>query len=804
MKKLFYALGIIALMWIVSGCVDPVDNTPNPDYDPVKDAVTTKFIINIAPSSGSTETKMTANSVQAAGNFRGMENATLFTFRAPHDGMKVSQVEDDGSGNHVLATAYYPMTTIFGADAPITAANSNRIITLTLPRETNTLIFYGQAITGTTADEYNEYGGLQYTGIYKDLTRIGCNAMPRLDTLDVNVRSDFLTIGDVILEVMNTLFKTGINNVDAEGWQNLEFKLSGEGKSDTGDYDFSGKKLLWSAFSGVKSGEQNSPVAALFGNNNVPATPLEQVLGITYDAMVHLNEIGSDPNKVKELRAGSGPALFRQARDLYTVVTSSLTSTPMDDNEKVALCIFKEIKKYIEYFFDTDGAGTLIAWKNLYTTSEADGIIKNISTTLRINPNRSEGDINNHTKYTIAQYPFHFNLPMGAVTLIAAPAASGNAYQYQRYDISMEKMGGGSMTVFDYTYPPALVYYGNSRIRMTEANDVTNNSFPNGVVAWESYDAWKAKNAGWQDSSHVTINTRGVAMSDNVHYGNAMLQTTVKFSQQALNQGLLDNNLAVNGDPNKTIWIGGGTTSLGSVDTCTLQLTGILIGGQPNHVGWNYLPCSWYDDDDKLHSLSYTRMVYDKRMNGATAVQDGNTGVYTYPLDLPIASTATATSPNYTLVFDNYVAAETDEQAAQKIVYIALEFKNMLGTDFWGNANMVREGGTFYLLGKLELTDSLISGFPWANASPIMPPYYTADVAASGTEPAHKKGDTKHIVRVFMQDFVTKANFVIGREALQAAYVTVPDLRTAKMSFGLSVDLSWANGLVFNDVVLGK
>ena len=85
-----------------------------------------------------------------------------------------------------------------------------------------------------------------------------------------------------------------------------------------------------------------------------------------------------------------------------------------------------------------------------------------------------------------------------------------------------------------------------------------------------------------------------------------------------------------------------------------------------------------------------------------------------------------------------------------------------------------------------------------------MPPYYEEDVAASDEEPAHKKGDTKHIVRVFMEDFITEANFVIGPYALQAAYVTVPDLRTAKMSFGLSVDLSWASGLVFNDVVLGK
>ena len=51
---------------------------------------------------------------------------------------------------------------------------------------------------------------------------------------------------------------------------------------------------------------------------------------------------------------------------------------------------------------------------------------------------------------------------------------------------------------------------------------------------------------------------------------------------------------------------------------------------------------------------------------------------------------------------------------------------------------------------------------------------------------------------------MTEANFVIGEESLKKAMVTVPDLRSAQMSVGLSVDLKWSTGLIFNNVILGQ
>ena len=57
---------------------------------------------------------------------------------------------------------------------------------------------------------------------------------------------------------------------------------------------------------------------------------------------------------------------------------------------------------------------------------------------------------------------------------------------------------------------------------------------------------------------------------------------------------------------------------------------------------------------------------------------------------------------------------------------------------------------------------------------------------------------------MFIQDFMTTANFVLGETSLQHAYATVPDLRSTQISLGLSVDLKWQTGLTFNEVVLGE
>ena len=48
---------------------------------------------------------------------------------------------------------------------------------------------------------------------------------------------------------------------------------------------------------------------------------------------------------------------------------------------------------------------------------------------------------------------------------------------------------------------------------------------------------------------------------------------------------------------------------------------------------------------------------------------------------------------------------------------------------------------------------------------------------------------------------MTTAVFKLSADALKSAYYTMPDLRTSNMSLGLSVDLEWETGYVFDDLV---
>ena len=118
---------------------------------------------------------------------------------------------------------------------------------------------------------------------------------------------------------------------------------------------------------------------------------------------------------------------------------------------------------------------------------------------------------------------------------------------------------------------------------------------------------------------------------------------------------------------------------------------------------------------------------------------------------------------NYTLAL---------ETAPNVHVKVAIELTNNLGQDFIGQGGqLIPKGSKFYLVGELN----------------------------PETASAEEKAKTGS--RVFKQDYTTVANFTIGVNSLQNAYNTIPDLRTSQLELGLSVDLSWNNGMAF-DVTL--
>lgn len=171
-----------------------------------------------------------------------------------------------------------------------------------------------------------------------------------------------------------------------------------------------------------------------------------------------------------------------------------------------------------------------------------------------------------------------------------------------------------------------------------------------------------------------------------------------------------------------------------SVPTNGFKVTGILIGGQPASVDWKYEPAS---------TGSFANTIYDKVMNGSMAAKNETS----------------ASNANYTLVFDN---KKSDTQSP---VYVTIELENNSGQAFYGKDGIIQKNTKFYLVGQLN---------------------------------PNKTGLTNpnSVNRVFVQDYVTTANFKI--KDLKSAYNCIPDLRTSGINVGLAVDLSWKEGITFD------
>ena len=424
-------------------------------------------------------------------------------------------------------------------------------------------------------------------------------------------------------------------------------------------------------------------------------TILERTLGEAYTI---LTTIG-----VNESRAGSGTAILRTIDDVWKYVAPVAETTPDESNATVvavATDIVAKLNTHFEYVSEQ------LLFK-AYTS----------------------GDFS-LTSDQLGAFPVNLNLPAGAEQL----TYTGGQFDFK----SIAALGGESGTpVGNIMWPAELCYFGNSPVR-TSTVSKNKEDLPATVGDWDDDTKW----AGFEKNSQVLPSTRTVAMQNDINYGTALLETTVKYNAATLN----DNNSVIHtGEEDNTI----------DATASPFQLTGILVGGQYNRVGWDYLPMT------TTTGVSDAYVIYDNDLSDDAK----NIPAYT--------ETPTASATNYTLVFDNYVP-----EAQQKSVYVCLEFKNNSGKDFYGESNLIAKGETFYLIGKLQLPESLSITFP---------DQYTTQVP-----------------RVFMQDYVTKANFVIGANSLKKAFVTVPDLRITELSLGLAVDLAWGTGPVFNDIVLGN
>lgn len=317
------------------------------------------------------------------------------------------------------------------------------------------------------------------------------------------------------------------------------------------------------------------------------------------------------------------------------------------------------------------------------------------------------------TLLTDNTFPADFNLPDGAVQVYCGE--TDNKWSF----VSPEVMvGAAKINYAKIAYPASLYYTVNTPVK---ANDKASTGLADGM--WPDRNAWTGGSATWTDWDDVVKNsTRTIALEKAIQYGVANLKTTVKLKDKNLDdnakaQGgqVADQNIAVDGK---------------------LKLTGVLVGGQPQYVGWEF----------KAHAAtSFDYTVYDNKIDASV-----------------FALTTAQSAPNYTLVLDN----NNNKAEQNNVVYVVLEFVNNTGVDFYGKDGMVPKGGKFYLVGKLD------------------------KAATTGVT------NTKNVDHIFVQDHTTVANFTI--KDLKDAYNTIPDLRSTSVSVGLAVNLTWENGIEFN------
>lgn len=799
MKKILFILTMAAATLVpLTGCQREMVGQENGKED--VDEVVTSFVFNV--STVANQTKQSGSDTQAGGSyFRGIVDTKLMSYNTP------AKVADGG----ILITdkdadKVYDLSR-FVDENNISSTHSRRVLEMSLPLKTNALLLYGRAgypgnySLGTVTKE-DKFGALAKENGYKVTKEAGTTDFAlrqRLEDAD-----NYYTMEKLLAGILTVIMNTSIADANNDGIADAPISAA-ETESTDNAYGFSlaantYPAVKWSSYATAT----NSPVEP-----DHELYPLEERLKYVYNQMTNIQ------SEKGELRAAAGEDILRVVKDLWSMVNSVRCAAPISASEAVAKRLASLVHTHLKDYFDaatvpTDGSAvSSVTFRSLSGTT---GIIAEILTDTSwpddsgdYKPSSSNLTGLEAKSYTLNKFPFDFNMPRG-VSYMAFDSEKKCFYYPQEFNTSA--VSGDPLDPNDtnnpttsvpydatsYYYPAEILYFGNSPVRTSDKeHKVSDYPGTTQTGQWNDVSKWPDKDnedkPDW-DGEHVVSSTRSVAMKYSVNYGVAMLETSVGYKSNL--ESLKDNNHAIQAanagltveeydelhpgdEPDKAI----------PITSTSFLLTGIIIGGQPVHVGWNFLPQKANSTD----AIIKTGFIYDKAIANSTVPTPEN-------------------GQNYTVVFDNYnaaaaaAAAPATPSANQDKVFVALEFKNNTDTDFYGNCNLIRNGGYFYLIACLDPavpTGENVISWPQRTydnttltkeISHIVPPY-------------KDDGSSAEITRVFVQDFVTKAKFTFGENSLKYAYLTVPDLRSSSVSIGLSVDIQWGHGLIYEDVILG-
>ena len=740
--------------------------------------VKTQFVFNIS-GRRSAATKQSASATQADGSFLGLDKGKLFAYKLDEDGKYLTEDK--------TADKSFDLSKLMGS-ASNSAFISRRVLEMMMPLGTNTLLFYGRGAGGAVPDG-SKFSKEDYFGKLDsyDITNVVGSTNFKLGRRLVRV-DDFKMAENLIAGIMTAIMNTFVK----EGTSISANAIPG-GSGSIPKYGFDvniTKDIKWADYGAKSPFDSNDP------------DPLEEKLAYLYKQMISIH---TDDG---ELRAGSSEAVIKTVTDLWSVINSVRWAVPTSEAEAVAKYFAQTVHAHISQYFagtpaEEGGSVTSVSFKSLDDTGTeptvvygiihyitSDSFLEDVAIPEQFIINKD--DLDNLENEDILDFPHSFNIPRGAAYM-AFDKDEKYFYYPQEFNVSafdgQPKDESSESTVTynagNYYYPAELVYFGNSPVRVSDLEHKTGD-YPETASDWLTEDKWPEKKKvgdteteDWKSNAHVLSSTRSVAMKNNIHYGVAMLETKVGYSDNVLSDKiLLDNNhyvqhvtnnipLDSESEPDKKIVVKNGS----------FKLTGLIIGGQTQNVDWDFLPTK---DSDEAKLV--TGFIYDKAITTSSA-------------DVPLAS-GEGFSPNYTVVFDNYNKSEADKVSGkQDKVYVALEFQNNSGQDFYGNFNLIKNGGYFYLIAELNPSGKTVE---WPQDGHVVPPY---DKVYYDT--IEEKKVYRGVPRVFIQDFVTKATFKFDTHSLKYAYLTVPDLRASSLTMGLSVDIEWKDGMVYEDLIMG-
>lgn len=760
----------------------------NPTYNPDDNTVLAKLYLNVSSASGS-ETKQTADAVQAGGlNFRGMQDVHILTYSVNDVGPKsepfLYNVTD------YKATKDYDLgDMMLPEDASVTTGL--RVLQLALPLETNTILLYGRA-TRTGRDTDDKLGHVDAAGeaVNVTLDNVTFSLKDRMNGRN----AEFDLFGDLMGRLLTGIMNTGLEiqtpirgykipegtNPDdyVDGrykfwWPDDEYGRGLSMKDESGNYLPDGthdtNKTEYTFHIGSITWRQLGDEYA--DPNHGVMAGLSEVMGEAYHNIMTIQSKTVDNQELKELRSASSGSVLRLTEDLFGILTRVVESKPTGYDDKIAQLLAQEIMTRASNFYVANHETGKVSYQTLENIMEGvERLIPErsrayyVGGTVRIDDSFFYRD--NGTSVQVG-FPVNLGLPLGSALMTFfnphkdnVHAPDYNVVQYLS-QVPAYGVGGGSFPITNYRYPAELMYYTNSNIR-TSSELKKNSDFPTTTAAWPSASSW----SGWTGGNKVQSTTQSVGVAKTINYGTALLATRVGYSAPTI----FDNNAMLHpGESNNSIEVG--TTSN------LFEVTGIMIGGVCDQVGWNFLP----------KTTDFTKMIYDDLSYDG---DDNTPGAVSIPKYTAEAADR-YTKDIYTLTFDNYDKSKTLDQG-QNVVYVALELKNKTGQDLWGELNVIRRDGTFYLVGALDPnSETAIAKFKDGQGN------INLSRDDFNYPPFDVSGNTINAPRVFMQDYVTTVTMNFTQESLSHAYVTMPDLRAGQVSLGLSVDVSWKSGYDF-------